>query len=207
MSSIEEGFENTLTFPNFIEEEKWLPDEGSTQDVLDTLVNLLHEGSGEPEFTSTKLLSIEMEEAMWSKTEVRDDVTHARLQCSLTGESFWLPLHTPVPAVAFRYEDERTEEWTEVVHPRLVAAGQEQVMRALVAWIREKILETSAKLEFMLRRLKCLRHQDVLQIEWPVDYPVDYSEESGRGVDQELPQVMSSGSRTGGKPNQNRRAS
>lgn len=155
------------TFSELINEEDWLPSEVNTQSVIDTLVNTLHEGSGKPAFTAVSLTSIPMEESMWNETESREQGTYARLCCDLTGESFWLPLHATVPAVAFRYEDENgnVEKWSEVVHPHLVAAGREKLSRALVEWVCRKVLETSSELEFALRRLQGLREQDTLQVE------------------------------------------
>lgn len=180
-----------MTFSGLIEEEDWLPDEVSTRDVIDVIVAVLHDGLGEPEFTTVKLTSVQMEESMWDEIKRRDDTAYARLQCELTGESFWLPLHAAVPAVTFRYEDKdgNVEDWTELVHPRLVAAGREQVMRALVEWIRQKVLEASAELEFMLRRLQSLREQDVLEMGWPVAYSEEPLFASGPGGGQELPRI------------------
>lgn len=193
MESNAPNYEESVTFLALIEEEDWLPDEASTQDVIDTIVNALQGGVGEPEFTAVELTSVQMEEPMWSEIERRDDTAYACLQCELTGESFWLPLHAAIPAVAFRYEDEdgNVEDWTEIVHPRLVAAGREEVMRALVEWTRQKVLEASAELEFMLRRLQGLREQEVLKTGWPAAYSEEPLFASGPGGGRGLPRVDS----------------
>lgn len=78
-------------------------------------------------------------------------------------------MHAPVPVVDFRIEEEsgHAEWWKKIVHPRLVGAGREEVMRHVVEWIYHEVTDMAADLADRLRKLKVLREADALKIGWP----------------------------------------
>lgn len=159
------------TFSELIEKDKWLPAGQQADKLAGMIAETLYATPTEATFEGVQLTSIPVKAHMWDREEKRGPSACVRLQCTLTGELFWLSKEGTVPAVVFQWEGPGT--WTDIVHPRLVDAGREEVMVALVGWLSREVLETSTRLEFLLRRARCLLKQETLPVEQDVLEDVD----------------------------------
>jgi len=110
--------------------------------------------------TTRPVRNVEIEE-----TVLREGDKMHRLECQVTGTEFFVVKGALIPVVVFQTtgENDEVEPWTKRVHPRLVAAGREAVMEALVtSYLRNKIVDAGAELVWALQQLNVLRDVGVL---------------------------------------------
>lgn len=153
-----------------------LPDKETSQALYEAVSAGLFSGQEDLTVTDVCLNSRPMDsnelEASQEKEYDGKTTTYGKLTCDLTGTSFWLPIGARVPVVDFQTTGGQ-DDTTKIVHPRLVAAGPENVKRALVRWIRSELMEVADRLRSTLQNLETLRTVDSLQPGWPSDYSTE----------------------------------
>lgn len=159
-----------------LEGNDFLPDKETSQALYDAVCVSLFSGKKGLTVTDVCLTSRSMDSNELEATEEKEydgeSTTYGKLTCDLTTTSFWLPVGSRVPVVAFQTTGGE-DDTTKIVHPRLVAAGPENVKRALVRWVRSELMEVADRLRSTLENLETLRTVDSLQTGWPSDYSTE----------------------------------
>ncbi|MFB6272582.1 MAG: hypothetical protein ABEL51_06780 [Salinibacter sp.] len=158
------------TFSDIIDEVGDLPDPTPSEELEWAINEFIFSGEDDVQFqdawiTTRPVRNVEIEE-----TVLREGSKMHRLECQITGTEFFVSKGALIPVVVFQTtgENDAVEPWTKRVNPRLVAAGREAVMEALVAsYLRNKLVDAGAELMWALQQLSVLREVDVLGGGWP----------------------------------------
>lgn len=161
------------TFDDLLDEQGHLPDVQTTDELVS---RLLADVYGQEEdghsFTEVALTYRPPRGADYETIKNRPSaggLQYGRVKPAIGSQEFWHPINAPLPVVAFKCKEENghVERWTKPVHPRLVAAGREEVMKHLASWLYHEIHETTAQLTKLLRWLSVTREEGTLPTTWP----------------------------------------
>lgn len=182
------------TVDDFLEQMGHLPGYQETNELIGTLLKQLHDQDEAGFwFTDVKLTWIVVRHFKVQKTRMKGNGgMEVRLKPAIGFHDFWYPHGAPVPALAFKMQEtdsEHSEWWTEIIHPRLVAAGPEHVNRHIADWIFHRIREQDGHLDTLLKKLRALRDAGQLSWTWPQCFDVEPGRGWGADPDDRVPAV------------------
>lgn len=187
LSRTTDGPTASSSFSDVIQEVGDLPDPDEAQELEWAISEVIFSGEEDIRFEDARITARPVKSVEIEETVRRDNGTMHRIECEITGTSFYLPTGALVPVVVFGTSDsDDAEPWTERVHPRLVAEGPEVVMKALVSsYLRNELFDAAAELTWALQQLRVLREKGTLDGGWP-DFGSS-SNPSGYEVDEHEP--------------------
>lgn len=165
-----ESGDRSRTFVDIIDEHPDLPDYETTEELRWAINEIFFSGDDDVRFEDAWITTRTVDNAEIEASMRREHGTVHRLHCEVTGTAFYLPAGALVPVVVFETsgDEQCAEPWSLRIHPRLVAEGPEDVMKALVSsYLRNKLLDAGAELMWALEQLNLLREKKALNGGWP----------------------------------------
>jgi hypothetical protein len=120
-----------------------------------------------------------------------DGRQYGRVKPEIGFQEYWHPIGAPLPVVCFKMTEAsgHSEWWSETVHPRLVASGQNEVMKHLARFLYYEIRDVTSQLTKLLQWLSVARKQDALDATWPVRMSEEPGQEWDADPEDPVPDV------------------
>jgi hypothetical protein len=151
----------TPSFEDLLREHGHVPSYETTGELIRSISLGIYDeepswGFSDVRLSFSRVLDFEVEQVEYQPRTV------AKIKPTIGFHPFWYPYGAPVPSLDFRYEDEEgSDEWqSEFIHPRVVSAGREAIMKHTASWLYHEIGGAESSLGTALRKLQAIRDAD-----------------------------------------------